>query len=334
MSKNVYQVRSSTDDSMLVLYSSELVPWNNEADQSTLISAECVHVSRKDILEKLREFADMSRDDAVKSQYGCNSSIEHTLDEILGDIGIKVDVNNLDDLMTLFYLSMDCFFLYTLTSDMEFKGKCSSYASLLTKVLKNNHFGVYLSGIYFWELMRSQTVEQLLHELSFKYVPVFHKCSECIGRTCKHVCCKNWYIETGLTMGVLEKNRHDELISVKQDQFLNVRRNLKRNSAPPSFELKSTKAARVVVDGPGHSNTKQCHSIQYKKLKTRTYRKRAATSHPPSKLARLTSLKSSRSHATSHLSHCRGQLQTKRSTECLVANVCEIIPSNLSHMTY
>ena len=39
----------------------------------------------------------------------------------------------------------------TLSEDGEFKQECSSYASSLTKLLKDKHFSFYLSGIYFWE---------------------------------------------------------------------------------------------------------------------------------------------------------------------------------------
>ena len=74
----------------------------------------------------------MCRNDATKRCYGCSSCIEHSLQEIVDDVGIRVDIQSADDLMKIFYLSMDCFF-YTTTSDDEFKKKRLSYASLLTK---------------------------------------------------------------------------------------------------------------------------------------------------------------------------------------------------------
>ena len=102
----------------------------------------------------------------------------------------------------------------------EFKKKCLSYASLLTKILKEHHFSVYLSGIYFWETVRSHTIDQLYDAVIMNYIPILHQCAECIGSGCDHPCCRSWFIMTGIKIGVLEKKGDDTINVTAKHQVI------------------------------------------------------------------------------------------------------------------
>ena len=71
---------------------------------------------------------------------------------------------------------------------------------------------MYLSGINFWETVRSRTIDKLYNAL-LKYIPVFHQYAECIVSGCKHPCCRTWYIVTGFKIGVLEQ-KGDDFITI------------------------------------------------------------------------------------------------------------------------
>ena len=228
ISRNVYEVQGITDEQKYVLYRSEIVHWNDnypgKKSPDTTNDEECtpVCISRKDIIDQIRVFANMCRNDVMKKSYGCVSDeIQHSLEEILDDVGIGVlDLQIADDLMNIFYVSMDCLFLYKTTADDEFKKKCLSYASLLTKILKEHHFSMYLSGIYFWETVRSHTIDLLYDAVLMNYIPILHQCAECIGSGCKHPCCRSWFIMTGIKIGVLEKKGDDTITVTAKHQVI------------------------------------------------------------------------------------------------------------------
>ena len=70
------------------------------------------------------------------------------------EIGIKVDIKDVDN------LSIDCFFLYTLSNEPDFKKKVFFICIYYYKGVKGKSF-LCLSGIYFWETIRCNTAEQI-----------------------------------------------------------------------------------------------------------------------------------------------------------------------------
>ena len=333
LSNNVYQVTSGSepDERNFVVYSSEIVSMHKKHNntksmlvQSSITANNYNSMQTMDLVEKIREFADMCRNDAAKKAYGCKCKIEHTLQDIETEIGIKVDIKDVDNLMTLFYVSMDCFFLYTLSNEPDFKRKCSSYASIITNVLKENHFCVYLSGIYFWETVRCNTTEQILNALAFNYLPVFHKCSECIESSCKHICCKRWYIDTGLRVGILEV-KDDRTIIVKQSDdctFESFPQNKEKEVKSASPPEDNNTAKSVHNSGRLVQNFKKSYKIKRGKSVTKSTTTKKCLSNTQSvrlryaKLSRLASLKKSR-YSRLHCLSPRGSSATNTNLKSL-----------------
>ena len=66
----------------------------------------------------------------------------------------------------------------------------NNYHETLLIYLHSKRFQYYLSGVYFWETFRAQTLSLLLHCLSCQAIPLFHYCSDCLNRDIS--CCRLW----------------------------------------------------------------------------------------------------------------------------------------------
>ena len=332
VSKNVYQVKQKFDtesddsdkDTLYVLYSTEMVHAKDVSPipKRTPVSCDDVTADSEsaneslnefEILNKIREFADMCREDVVKKSFGCTAKINHSLQELLDNVGIKANTHNADDLMVLFYLSMDCFFIYTLTNDNEYKLRCASYASLLAKVLKENNFNIYLSGIYFWEAIRCSKRKQILHSLTHKYIPIFHNCSDCLNTSsCKHPCCRNWFVSTGIQLGLLKEGISELIVTQAESHNKDKHPGQSRHgSAPPSYNVINTDHHSVKIESALRMpEYKKC--VQERKGKQAHHDKRSKLSpkHPVKstsmspfssrkKLVRMATLKM-KQHSTSN----------------------------------
>ena len=96
-------------------------------------------------------------------------------------------------LTTLYYLAIDCGFLASLTDDDQWRSTLGMYHETLLGYLQSNRFQCYLSGLYFWENFRAQTIPLLVTCVSRQAIPLFHYCSDCVNQgTCSHICCKLW----------------------------------------------------------------------------------------------------------------------------------------------
>ena len=90
-------------------------------------------------------------------------------------------------------LAIDCGFLASLTDDDQWRSTLGMYHETLLGYLQSNRFQCYLSGLYFWENFRAQTIPLLVTCVSRQAIPLFHYCSDCVNQgTCSHICCKLW----------------------------------------------------------------------------------------------------------------------------------------------
>ena len=85
---------------------------------------------------------------------------------------------------------------HSLTEDGQWKADLEKYCNTHLAFLQQNHFHYFLSGIYWWDCFRYQSVHILTQCMMEKSIPVFHYCSECIDDgPCTHHCCKIWLIQ-------------------------------------------------------------------------------------------------------------------------------------------
>ena len=178
------------DDRNIVLFGCQMI--GDARSDHSLSAGNDLQCSREtltfeSILEKIYEFADLERNYIVaKRKYVKISS--SSMDEITREIGIEKS-----DLQAVYYCALDCAFLASLISSNNWRSTLLKYHDSCLGYLQANHFHYYLTGIYFWETFRLQTISILFHCVSRQVIPMFHYCCDCLNNdTCNHSCCKVW----------------------------------------------------------------------------------------------------------------------------------------------
>ena len=130
------------------------------------------------------------------------------LTKVLHELSVmECNLSSTDDLTTLYYLALDCGFLASLTQEQIWKDKLELYNITILHSLQQKQYQYFLSGIYFWESFRSQTIPILMQSLSAQVVPVFHYCSQCLENgPCSHQCCRVWLTNICVQCGLSVKD--------------------------------------------------------------------------------------------------------------------------------
>ena len=197
--RDLYRVKYG--DSYIVLFGCQMVPQEKGMDDVEKITrADSVGCSLSNdvILDKISVYADLQRNFiAARRKYKTNEE-SVSIEVLLKQVGIeKYDISDNAELTFLFYLALDCGFLATLANDKQWKGKLTMYNETLFTFLQLKRFHYYLSGIYFWEKFRLQTIPVIKHSVLTQTIPLFHYCSDCVDQgPCSHHCCRLWLENT------------------------------------------------------------------------------------------------------------------------------------------
>ena len=220
LSRNVYEVEF--DGRKIMLFGSELVLRNKSAAISlppkSSNSEDNLILSKSYLLQQLTEFVDKFRsnnvdiDDETK---GFQSTIE--IEDVLKEANITLNEATLQtDLLNLFYFYLDCLFLSNIVGAQHssIKTRCMEYAVVCDRAFCRFNFSYKISGIHFWEALRSNSLEAFADSIKENQwpVPALHTCSECISNGCHHACCRRWYVRIGLSNDLLQKDEKGSLI--------------------------------------------------------------------------------------------------------------------------
>ena len=86
----------------------------------------------------------------------------------------------------------------------------STMKSCLLIYIHSHRFQYYLSGVYFWESFRAQTVSLLLDCVANQVIPLFHYCSDCVNDgLCPHECCNLWLQNACNRKGIVPVDKPD-----------------------------------------------------------------------------------------------------------------------------
>ena len=190
---DLYQVQYG--DRSIVLFGCQMVSEDTVHDQhkhspsaDNKLQPSEEKLTNEFLLEKVYEFADLQRNYIVaKRKYKANTKVI-SIDAVAKKIGIDKS-----DLPTVYYSALDCAFLASITSDDSWRSNLNEYHEALLAYLQSNRFQYYLSGIYFWETFRAQTIPLLMHCVCSQAIPLFHYCSDCLDHEiCSHLCCRLW----------------------------------------------------------------------------------------------------------------------------------------------
>ena len=179
----------------VTLFASEMVP-NTTLSKSN--SDTDIQTSRlwetHAILDKICVYADMQRSFfSARRKYKQGMDVMD-MERKIKDIGYTFDVGN--DLTSLFYIALDCGFMSILTEDHQWNTDLETLSTSVLAFLQEKRFHYFLSGIYWWECFRCQTVHIFIQCIMDKAIPLFHYCSECIDEgKCSHACCKLWLVQ-------------------------------------------------------------------------------------------------------------------------------------------
>lgn len=204
----------------IVLYAGEIVPYAVINVPTCENTTQLKHnLTLRDIVERVRELSDTFRARTINAQ-DVVLSIAHDIDleMILSDVAISsINTNDPDDLVTLQLLSHDCEFLSMISCDENFVITLQKYCEYLQFVLQKNRHQYYLSGVYMWEIMRSQCPSVLYVAANCSRIPLCHSCVECLEHgECLHTCCKSWFISVGLKSGFLAKEDNSLVVCVSK----------------------------------------------------------------------------------------------------------------------
>ena len=217
--KDVYLV-SYGENNSIVLYAGEIVPYAVINVPTCRKPTPNKHnLTLNDIIESVREISDTFRARTMNAQEIVLSIAQDIdLEMILNDVGIpSINTNDPDDLLTLQLLSHDCEFLSMISSDKNFIFKLQKYCEYLQFVLQKNCHQYYFSGVYRWEIMRSQCPSVLYDAANCSRIPLCHSCVECLEHgECLHTCCMSWFISVGLKCGFLAKENDSLVVSVSK----------------------------------------------------------------------------------------------------------------------
>ena len=123
---------------------------------------------------------------------------------IIRDIGYDFRLTASPDLQLILYLALDCGFFATLTDD---RTELDKYYTTLLYFLQDHNFRYFLSGIYWWDCFRSQTIPMIIQCVIDNKIPLFHYCSECLDEgVCSHHYCKLWLMNKCHQCGVHAKS--------------------------------------------------------------------------------------------------------------------------------
>ena len=174
------------------------------------------------------------------------------METILQDIGYSIPLNTETDKTFVYYLALDFGLFSILTDDAHWKEELGRYNSTLLSFLQDHKFKYFLSGIYWWESFRLQTVPLILQCMMAKAIPLFHYCSECVdeGR-CSHHYCKLWLLHACNTRRI-DVNPGDDA--------------MKGSIIPPTHEHGLTLLAKVATEElqkihKSHSRPKQTRTL-------------------------------------------------------------------------
>ena len=187
--RDLYKVQY--EDRYIVLFGCQMVPHTELSDTDacpvSLVSGNSSSlITNADlVLDKVYVYADLQRNYILArrryKQCACVDAISKLVDATT------------TDLTTLYYLAIDCGFLASLTDDDQWRSTLGMYHETLLGYLQSNRFQCYLSGLYFWENFRAQTIPLLVTCVSRQAIPLFHYFSDCVNQgTCSHICCKLW----------------------------------------------------------------------------------------------------------------------------------------------
>ena len=188
---DLYQVQYG--DRTIVLFGCQMVGENTVIDQHSPSAGNQLPLNRKKlttdfVLEKIYEFADLQRKYIVAKRKYKTGAEGISVDDLTKKIGIEKS-----DMPAVYYSALDCAFLASIASDDNWRSNLYEYHETLHAYLQSNHFQYFLSGVYFWETFRAQTISLLLHCISNQAIPLFHYCSDCLdNEICSHLCCKLW----------------------------------------------------------------------------------------------------------------------------------------------
>ena len=204
--RDLYRV--SYSDEHIVLFATEMVPAGTTCSRTTTTPDD--HEQNKSmqweprlVLERISQYADLQRSFFLaRKKYKPDLDFKD-MECIIGDVGYKVKLDEKADLVSIFYLALYCGFLSTLTEDGQWEADLEKYCNTLLAFLQQNHFHYFLSGIYWWDCFRYQSVHFLTQCMMEKSIPLFHYCSECIDDgPCTHHCCNIWLIQACMKRGI------------------------------------------------------------------------------------------------------------------------------------
>ena len=199
--RDLYRV--SYGDLHVTLFAAEMVPNTVSTGNSAIDVQRTTTWEPRIILDKICVYADMQR-----SLFSARRKYKQELHSInmerkIKDIGYNFTLGDDVDLTSLFYIALDCGFLSTVTEDDQWNKDLEKYSTSLLAFLQEKRFHYFLSGIYWWECFRCQTVHIVMQSVLEKAIPLFHYCSECVDDgKCTHACCKLWLRQACVHRGI------------------------------------------------------------------------------------------------------------------------------------